>query len=62
MKRVQIYLTEQQIEKLQSIGARHDIIAVTGVKAGQPDRSAVIRRMIDYAIENEEKVLADATS
>ena len=51
MKRFQIYLTNEQVEFIERYGREYGIIASTGRKTGEPDKSAVIRQGIDLLME-----------
>lgn len=47
MKRFQIYLDDKHLEIVQDYGEKHAVIAATGAKAGQVDKSRVIRMAIE---------------
>lgn len=56
MKRFQIYLDENHLKICQEYGRQHGIIAVTGAKTGDVDKSAVIRQAIELLlIQTQEK-------
>ena len=58
MKRFQIYLTDEQVDFIERYGREYGIIANTGRKTGEPDKSAVIRQAIGLLIEKAPHLLA----
>ena len=42
------HLTKKQLEIIQKYGKRNGLLATTGRKVGQVNRSAVIRKAIEY--------------
>lgn len=46
-QQVKIYLTQEYIDKVRDYGRRKGILAATGVNAGQPHVSEIIRVFIE---------------
>ena len=57
MKRFQIYLTEENSKAIEAYGEKYAILAVTGAKTGQVDKSRVIRLAIVHLTAHEEIAL-----
>lgn len=48
MKRVNFYLSEKHIEALEEYARHKNLLATTGRKVGEPDKSAALRIAIEY--------------